>query len=162
MDSCVITIGKFHAGTAGNIICDLAELTGTMRTTSAQTRERAMKRLEEVATGVATAMGASAEVRFRPGYIAQHNDDAVVDKLNEVAAEVIGSENIITKEHPSMGVEDFAFYAAERPSAFFFVGTGYEGRKNYGIHHGKFEADESALDTAVQLEVLTALKLMNE
>ena len=74
----------------------------------------------------------------------------------------IGSENIITKEHPSMGVEDFAFYAAERPSAFFFVGTGYEGRKNYGIHHGKFEADESALDTAVQLEVLTALKLMNE
>lgn len=162
VDSCVITIGKFHAGTAGNIICDLAELTGTMRTTSAQTRERAMKRLEEVATGVAAAMGASAEVRFRPGYIAQHNDDAVVDKLNEVAAEVIGSENIITKEHPSMGVEDFAFYAAERPSAFFFVGTGYEGRKNYGIHHGKFEADESALDTAVQLEVLTALKLMNE
>lgn len=161
LDQCVITIGKFHAGTAGNIICDLAELTGTIRTTSAQVRELAMKRLEETAKGVAAAMGASAEVSFQPGYIAQHNDDAVVDVLKQTAAEIIGAENILTKEHPSMGVEDFAFYSAERPSAFFFVGTGFEGRKNYGIHHGKFDPNESALDIAVMLEVLTALALMN-
>lgn len=161
-DSCVITIGKFNAGTAGNIICDLAELTGTIRTTSAKTRELAMKRLKEVAEGVAAAMGASAEVIFKPGYIAQHNDEYVVDVLNNVAYEIIGSENVVTKEHPSMGVEDFAFYSAERPSAFFFVGTGFEGRKNYGIHHGKFEADESALDIAVTLEILTAFELMNK
>jgi amidohydrolase len=160
-DSCVITIGKFHAGTAGNIICDLAELTGTMRTTSAEVREHAMKRLKEVSEGIAEAMGCNADVRFKPGYIAQHNDDAVSDVVNETAAEVIGRENIITKEFPSMGVEDFAFYSAERPSAFFFVGTGYRDRTNYGIHHEKFEADESALDVAVKIEVFTALKLMN-
>lgn len=162
IDPCVITIGKFHAGTAGNIVCDTAELSGTMRTTSAAVRERAMTRLRETAERVAAALGASAEVGFRPGYIALHNNDAVVDLLNETAAEILGSENVITKEHPSMGVEDFAFYAAERPSAFFFVGTGYPDRKNYGIHHGKFEADEAALDVAVRLEVLTALRLMNQ
>lgn len=161
VDSCVITIGKFHAGTAGNIICDRAELSGTMRTTSAETRERAMTRLREVAEGVASSLGKGAEVNFRPGYIALRNDDRVVDVLNEAAAEIIGRENIITKQHPSMGVEDFSFFAAERPSAFFFVGTGFEGRKNYGIHHGKFEADESALDVAVMLEVMTVFRLMN-
>ena len=60
-----------------------------------------------------------------------------------------------------MGVEDFAFYSRERPSAFFFVGTGFQDRVNYGIHHGKFEADESALDVAVLMEVMSCLRLMN-
>lgn len=160
-DPCVITVGKFHAGSAGNIIADRAELVGTMRTTTSQTRERAMRRLKETAENTAKAMGAEASVNFRPGYIAQKNDDSVMDLFIETAEECIGSDRILTKEHPSMGVEDFAFYSRERPSAFFFVGTGYCDRKNYGIHHGKFEADESALDIAVLLEVMTCLRLMN-
>ncbi len=160
-DPCVITIGRFHAGTAGNVIADRAELAGTMRTTTEQTHRRAMRRLEETVKGVAAALGAQAEVRFRPGYIAQKNDDHVMDLLLETASECIGSENILTKEFPSMGVEDFAFYSRQRPSVFFFVGTGYPDRSvNYGIHHGKFEADESALDVAVLLEVMACLKLL--
>lgn len=158
-EPCVITIGKFHAGTAGNIICDEAKLSGTMRTASEQARQTAMKRLEKTAEGIAAAMGASADVNFRPGYIAQHNDDSVTDILIDIAKTLIGAENIIMKTKPSMGVEDFAFYSREVPSVFFFAGTGFEGRTNYGIHHEKFEADESALDVMVKLEVLTALSL---
>ena len=160
-DPCVITIGKFLAGSAGNVIADKAEMSGTMRTTTPQTRKVAMQRLKETAEGVAQAMGARAFVRYRPGYIAQKNDDSVMDVVMETAEECIGKENIFIKEYPSMGVEDFAFYSRERPSAFFFVGTGYRGRKNYGIHHGKFEADESALDIAVLMEIMTCLKLMS-
>lgn len=160
VEPCVITIGKFHGGTAGNIIADRAELTGTIRTTSSQTRREAMKRLKETAEGVAKAMGAQADVRFRPGYIAQKNDDGVMDLLMETAKECLEEEKIFEKPHPSMGVEDFAFYSAEKPSAFFFAGTGYSGRKNYGLHHGRFEADEKAMDTAVLLEVMTCLRLM--
>lgn len=160
-DPCVITVGKFHAGTAGNVIADRAELSGTMRTTTADTREKAMRRLREVSEGVAAAMGAEASVSYRPGYIAQRNDDAVMDAVVETARECIGEENIFNKKDPSMGVEDFAFYSRERPSAFFFVGTGFQDRVNYGIHHGKFEADESALDVAVLMEVMSCLRLMN-
>lgn len=160
-DPCVITVGKFHAGTAGNVIADRAELSGTMRTTTADTREKAMRRLREVSEGVAAAMGAEASVSYRPGYIAQRNDDAVMDAVVETARECIGEENIFNKKDPSMGVEDFAFYSRERPSAFFFVGTGFQDRVNYGIHHGKFEADESALDVAVLIEVMSCLRLMN-
>ena len=104
-----------------------------------------MQRLKETAEGVAKAMGAQASVQFRPGYIAQKNDDRVMDLLMETAAECVGKEMIFQKPYPSMGVEDFAFYSAQRPSVFFFAGTGYPDRKNYGIHHGRFEADERAL-----------------
>ena len=117
-------------------------------------------RLKETAEGVAKAMGAQASVQFRPGYIAQKNDDRVMDLLMETAAECVGKEMIFQKPYPSMGVEDFAFYSAQRPSVFFFAGTGYPDRKNYGIHHGRFEADERALDTAVLLEVMMCLRLM--
>ena len=119
-----------------------------------------MQRLKETAEGVAKAMGAQASVQFRPGYIAQKNDDRVMDLLMETAAECVGKEMIFQKPYPSMGVEDFAFYSAQRPSVFFFAGTGYPDRKNYGIHHGRLEADERALDTAVLLEVMMCLRLM--
>ena len=131
-----------------------------MRTTTPQTRKVAMQRLKETAEGVAQAMGARAFVRYRPGYIAQKNDDSVMDVVMETAEECIGKENIFIKEYPSMGVEDFAFYSRERPSAFFFVGTGYRGRKITGYSR-KFEADESALDIAVLMEIMTCLKLMS-
>ena len=71
-----------------------------------------------------------------------------------------GKGNDFSKALSFHGVEDFAFYSAQRPSVFFFAGTGYPDRKNYGIHHGRFEADERALDTAVLLEVMMCLRLM--
>ena len=160
-EPCVITIGKLHAGTAGNIVCDLAEMAGTIRITSAATRQTVLRRVEEICTGVARAMGARAEVKFKPGYISQHNDDFTVDIVNEAAAAVVGPENVLIRDNPVMSVEDFAFYAAERPSAFFFLGTGYPDRVNFGLHHERFEADESALDVAVKTEVLSIIKLMN-
>ena len=90
-----------------------------MRTTTPQTRKVAMQRLKETAEGVAQAMGARAFVRYRPGYIAQKNDDSVMDVVMETAEECIGKENIFIKEYPSMGVEDFAFYSGSVRQRFF-------------------------------------------
>lgn len=159
-DPCVITIGKFHSGTAPNIISDRAEISGTIRTASPSVRQRVLERLKETAENTAKALGAEAVVRFRPGYIAQKNDDAVVELIEKTALDCLGPEKVFHQELTSMGVEDFAFFSREKPSAFFFVGTGYPDRHNYGIHHGRFEANEDALDTAVLTEVMACLRLM--
>lgn len=162
MEPCVITVGSLHSGEACNVVPDYAVMNGTMRTTAPQTRETAMKRMEEVVQGVATAFGATAELIWKPGYISLHNEDTVTATLIDTAKRLLGSDHVFLKPYPSMGVEDFSFYAAERPSTFFFLGTGFPDReKNYDIHHGLFEVDERALDTAVLMETMSVLRLMS-
>ncbi len=78
-----------------------------------------------------------------------------MDLLMETAAECAWErENDFSKALSFHGVEDFCFLFRTETVCFFFAGTGYPDRKNYGIHHGRFEADERALDTAVLLEVM--------
>src|SRR6516164_2125288 len=55
----VITIGIIQAGTAFNIIPESAEMNGTMRTFSADLRRKLVRRISEIANGIATAMGGS-------------------------------------------------------------------------------------------------------
>ncbi len=158
-EPCVITIGKFQAGTAENIVCDEAVLSGTMRTVSPSVREHAMQRIREVASGTAQAFGARADVVFRPGYAALMNDPVVTGVLRSCAQQLIGGEHVHTMEQAMMSVDDFSFFAREVPSVYFFAGTGFPRRENAGLHHGAFEVNESVIDPAVPLVVMTALTL---
>ncbi len=158
-EPCVITIGMFHAGTAENIVCDEAVLSGTMRTVSPDVREHAMQRIREVASGTAQAFGARAQVAFRPGYAALMNDPTVTAVLRSCGEQMAGGEHVHGMEQAMMSVDDFSFFARELPSVYFFAGTGFPGRENAGLHHGAFEVNESVFDTVVPLEVMTALTL---
>ncbi len=158
-EPCVITIGVFQAGSAGNIVCDEAFLSGTIRTVSPEVREQSMKRLREIAEGVAAAYGTKAEVVFRPGYIALRNDREVTEILERTAVSFVGAEHVKILDQAMMSVDDFSFFAEQVPSVYFFAGSGYSDRENYGLHHGRFEADESMLDTTVPLEVMAVLAM---
>ncbi|RMF37747.1 MAG: amidohydrolase, partial [Alphaproteobacteria bacterium] len=57
LDSLVVSVTKFHAGTAHNIIPEQAELSGTVRTLKDETRAMAEARIRAVAEGVAAAHG---------------------------------------------------------------------------------------------------------
>ncbi|MEG0090612.1 MAG: amidohydrolase, partial [Oscillospiraceae bacterium] len=48
-------------------------------------------------------------------------------------------------EYPSMCAEDFAFYLAEKPGVFLWLGTGEKDSENYPLHNSKFNADEDIL-----------------
>ena len=118
-----------------------------------------MKRLKEISEGIATAYGTEAEVTFRPGYIALLNDQDMTEILRNTAERLIGTERVILLDQAMMSVDDFSFFADQVPSVYFFAGSGYEGRENYGLHHGRFEANESMLDTTVPLEVMAVLEM---
>ena len=64
----VVSVCKVDAGSAFNVIPETAELRGTMRALGEKARGRLMAGLKRIATSVARAHGAAAEVKFRPGY----------------------------------------------------------------------------------------------
>ncbi len=122
-DPAVVTIARIAAGTAHNIIPETAEMTGTVRTLSEQTRKVLLGELVRVAEGIAAAHGAVAEVQIKPGYPVTVNDAAAAELLGEVAAELVGEDHVNFLPHPVMGSEDFSYVLQRVPGAMAFLGA---------------------------------------
>ena len=159
----MVTVGKIAGGTKGNIIADRVEMAGIMRSLSEETRLLLRRRVQETADGVARAFGGEAELILRPSYGALINDDAVTEIAVDSARAAIGAENVVIKKEPTLGTEDFSYFAAARPSCFYELGCGFSDREtNFPLHSARFEADERCIMTGVELQVRGALALLTK
>lgn len=144
LDSAVVSVTRLNAGTAWNVIADRAVFDGTLRTFGERTRETVRERFEQIVTGVATALGVNAAVRWLAGPPAVDNDPAWA-AFTARTAETLGLR--VVEPKPSPAGEDFAFYLKETPGNFFFLGT--SGPQEW--HHPAFDVDERALPLAAEL-----------
>lgn len=161
MEAGVVTIGTVNGGFKENIIADQVLLGGTIRTLDPETRTNIQMRLQNIVSTVASGLGGEGLVEFEAGYPPVINNDEVVKVVETNAISLLGKENVIFKEHPSMGVEDFSYFCQAAPGAFYYLGC---GNKTQGInapgHNSKFQIDENCLKTGVLLQVVNALSLL--
>jgi len=141
LDACVVSVTRFEAGAASNIIPQSAWLNGTVRTLQAATRDHAEKRIREIAAGLAAASGATARVEYRRGYPPTVNHPAQTDFAAAVARKVAGESHVDSNAAPVMGAEDFSFMLEARPGAFIFLGNGDSAR----LHHPAYDFNDAAL-----------------
>jgi amidohydrolase len=141
LDSVVVSVTRFEAGTANNIIPQSAWLNGTVRTLNAATRDAVEKRIREIVAGVAAAGGATARVEYRRGYPPTVNHGAQTDFAAEVARKVAGHSHVDPNAPPVMGAEDFSFMLEARPGAFIFIGNGDSAT----LHHPAYDFNDAAL-----------------
>jgi hippurate hydrolase len=141
LDSCVVSVTKFDAGTAFNIIPQTARLMGTTRTLKNETRDFAEKRITEIAKGVGAALGVSVAVDYWRGYPATRNHPEQTDFAASIAREVVGEDRVETEAPPTMGAEDFSYMLEARPGAFILVGNG----DTAGLHHPEYDFNDAAL-----------------
>jgi amidohydrolase len=162
-DPAVITIGKIQGGTVSNAVAEEVVMNGTIRTLSEEVTAHISKRVNDLVTNIARAYGGSAEVAIRPGYIPLINNDEVVTLFKGLAEGFLGKDNVHDKVYPSLGVEDFAYFAKARPSCFWNLGI---ANKEKGItapgHNGNFDVDHDSLYYGVVLQTLTALELLKK
>lgn len=159
LESLVVSITQFHAGTTHNVIPDTAELMGTVRCFSPELRQRAPELIERVVKGICEAHGARYEMGYELGYRPVINTDWVAAQLTEIARAEFGPENVV--EAPQwMGGEDFSAYLEKAPGAYFNVGSASdEADSHWPHHHPRFTLDESSLETGVRMLHEAALKL---
>ena len=122
-DSAVVTVGKFHAGTATNVIPDEAVIEGTARTVSALGRRQVRAAVERRCTGIAAANDCGLRFDWTNGYPPTVNDPAMADRVAAVAKAELGPDRFLPVARPSMGGEDFAYYLEQVPGCFFLVGV---------------------------------------
>jgi amidohydrolase len=141
VESAVISICIFQAGTAENIIPQTVRLRGTARSFKPEVRELLERRLRELVEGIALAHGATAKLTYRRGYPVTRNHEAQTAFAASVAADVAGGERVDTAMAPVMGAEDFSYMLQARPGAFIFVGNG----DSAGLHHPAYDFNDEAI-----------------
>ena len=67
IERAVVSVCMVHGGTAGNIIPEVVELGGTVRTFSPEVRDKVRDAMERFAQGIAEAHGATCHARIRGG-----------------------------------------------------------------------------------------------
>jgi amidohydrolase len=152
-DPAVVTIGSIHGGTAQNIIPEEVTLSGILRTMRTEHREYVKKRLNEIVQGIVASMRGTCEITIEESYPCLYNNDDILDLVESTAKSIVGEENIRKLESPSMGVESFAYFSMERPSAFYFLGVRNEEKGIVHPAHGSlFDIDEDALPIGVAIQ----------
>ncbi len=162
-ESAVLSLGVIEGGTAGNIVCNQVTIRGTLRTLDQTTRAFMKKRIIEVTENMTRAFGGRADVNIEEGYAPLINAHAITDAVLHTATKLVGEDNVIIMDHPSLGVEDFAYFAEAVPSCFYNLGT---SNPNKGIkaalHENTFDVDEEAIKIGVCLQVLSTLYLLEQ
>ena len=158
----VITIGKIQAGSAFNIIPETAEMLGTMRTYSSEHRQKLQRRIIEVASGIATAMGGSCEVEMIDGCPPCINDRAMTGVVHKAAVAAVGEKDLDHSEEVlSSASDDMAYFLETVPGCYFIVGAENAAKgANYPHHHPRFNIDEDALPTGIEVLARAAMKYL--
>lgn len=179
LDSAVVTVGTFHAGTKRNIVPDEAKLELTVRTYKPEVQKRVLEAIQRIAKAEAAAAGAPKEplIDLRPqeGYSVVINDPALTDRLAAMLRRSIGESRVTTLE-PVMGSEDFGVFGAtvNAPSIQFRIGSvnaelfadaKAKGRTMLipGPHSPYFLPDaEPAIKTGATLFTLSAIEVLGK
>lgn len=145
----VLSFGIVEGGARYNIVPDKVELQGTLRTFDAGMRQQAIDNLKAIAGHVAEANGATVETQIPVGDSnpVLVNDPALAARVRASIGKAIGADHVI-EARPWMASEDFAYFAQEVPSVYFFVGAtpaGQDASKAPANHSPKFFLDEGAL-----------------
>lgn len=150
----VLSVCSLHAGEPGarNVLPSSAVFSGTLRTFREDLRARLHTEMRRRAEQIAAFCGCSCRVEIEPHFPVLYSDPAVTALLQEQAARVVGADAVFVAPEPSMGSEDFAYYAQKIPSSYFMYGVRNEAKGIvYGGHHPRFDLDEDALLVAMDV-----------
>ena len=141
----VVTVGRFDAGTACNVIAGQALLEGSIRAQDQDVRESLHRSIERMAESIGQLHGASVEVSLNTGTPVVVNRSNLTALAREAAAMVVGGDNVRQLETANMGGEDFGYYLQHVPGCYVRIGTATDGVDHFPAHSSRFDFDERAI-----------------
>jgi amidohydrolase len=163
-EAAVISVGKITGGVRNNIIPEEVEMVGTIRTLDTGMQDKIHQKIKHTAKLIAESQGATAEVTITKGTPVTFNSLELTREMIPTIFATAGEDNV--RLIPAVtGAEDFAFYAKEVPSLFYFVGGKSldVGQDEAFPHHTPdFFIDESGMILGVRTLANLALDYGNK
>jgi len=159
-DASVISFGSIHGGNVSNIIPDEVDLLGTVRTINPDTRALMHKRIAEVCEGVSLTTRTTIIPKIEMGPPPLISSDDWVDRVIRAGSKLLGENNVIMMERPSMGGEDFAYIIEKKPGVFVRLGTRTPGGPYGSMHSPTYYSDERCLAVGMKTMVGIVMDFM--
>lgn len=141
----VVTIGTVRAGSAANVIAEHAELVGSIRSNRDDVREKIHQGLRRMVSAIAELHNAEITIQIDEGNPPVVNEPVATDIARQAAAHILGEDDVVTSEFPSMGSEDFSYYLKHVPGCFPRFGARHPDWEPIPLHSPAFDIDERAL-----------------
>jgi amidohydrolase len=142
----VVTVGRFDAGTAHNVIAGHARLEGSIRAQDPEVREYLHHSLKRICGAVGELHGAAIDIEIEMGTPPVINPPAIATLSREAAALVVGQDKVKPMAVANMGGEDFAYYMEQVPGCYVRFGTVVPDREPHPAHSSLFDFDEKTLE----------------
>jgi len=149
LDAAVVSVTRFHAGHADNILPERGELGGTVRFLRPAVQEALADGLARVCRGVETMHDVRIELRYERGYPPTVNAAELSLICRAAARQVVGEAQVLTHLKPSMGAEDFAYLAAAVPGCYVWLGNG-PGVGGCMLHSPHYDFNDAIIETGIR------------
>ena len=160
LDCAVVSVCKMEAGTAFNVIPEIATLSGTVRTLRKGTQDLVERRIAEIVAGVAGTFGATAELVYDRGYPSLHNPPELFARARQIAVDLVGEEGFVDLTEPTMGGEDFARYLDVIPGCFLLIGNGDSGPGAAMLHNAHYDFNDNVAPVGAALWVAIVERML--
>jgi len=163
VEPAVVSITRVQGGFNQNIIPDVVELEGTVRTLNEDTRQRICKRIEEIIKGITMAHGATYELDYEFCYPAVVNSESFTKDFVKSAKKIVNEKDIIEMKVPVMGAEDMSYFLQKVPGTFFYLNNPREIEGQFYPHHNpKFDIDEKELWKGAAIVIQAVVDWLNQ
>lgn len=158
-DPVVLTVARITSGTTNNIIPEVADLEGTIRSFSESSRAIVHEGLERVVHNIAAAHKCDATVDIEQGFPVTVCDADAVNLARITAQKLFGEAGWLSLPTPIMGAEDFSYVLQKVPGAMMFLGATPEGgdfRSCCALHSNRMVIDERVMARGIAMHCAIA------
>jgi amidohydrolase len=160
----IISVCSFHSGNSRNIIPDICEIEGTVRSISRENVDYIMNRIEEIADKYTKAYKAKYKFHRSGICFPVINDKNLVNKMVDSATKFLESKYIDVVDYPAMTSDDFSEYTSKIPGLYVYIGSSSKEDKKLSekLHSSIFNLDERLLKNAVNIFSGFIIDYLNE
>lgn len=159
LDSAVVSVTRFHAGHADNILPEQAILGGTVRSFRPELQDALEAGIGRICSGIETTHQVRVELQYVRGYPPTLNATEPTRICREVARQVAGDANVFANLRPSMGAEDFAYLSREVPGCYVWLGNG-TGEGGCMLHSPHYDFNDAIIATGIRYWVRLVEKVL--
>jgi hippurate hydrolase len=145
LDNAVVSFTEFLTNGTVNVVPGQVVLKGDTRSLTTAVQDHIESTMERIVSGICAAHGANYEFSYQRNFIPTVNTPKEAEIAANVAAFVVGSENVIGDSRPAMTSEDFGYMLQARPGAYLLLGNGTEGVGGCSLHNPAYDFNDDIL-----------------
>lgn len=149
LEAAVLSVTRFSAGHADNVLPETAVIGGTVRTFRPEHQDLIEVAMRRICAGIGESHRVAIELDYQRGYPPTVNDPTAAALCRAAVRCALGEERLVEGMKPSMGAEDFAYLAREVPGCYVWLGNG-PGAGGSMLHSPHYDFNDEIIEVGIR------------